>query len=197
MLSSVPTKRAATKFLCYATGSALLLALLLYGLLVYLFTDHVVRHQVLDLTATRRIEIWNGTLADPCFGIYFRVLDGPKQTVPRTRFDKEYGFDIPDYMLVAGRAAKIVGVARCAEPEVLFAIHDLTTGETWWSDCLDEQPELGNRMLAKLKGAMRTAELVLDGTEGEAAWRRNREEQTERGNASAAQETTDVDAWWE
>ena len=197
MLSCVPTKRPAIRFLCYATGSALLLALLLYGFLVYLFTDHVVRHQVLDLTATRRIEIWNGTLADPCFGIYFRVLDGPKQTVPRTRFDKEYGFDIPDYMLVAGRAAKIVGVARCAEPEVLFAIHDLTTGETWWSDYFGEQPELGNRMLAKLRRAMKTAELVLSGTEEEAAWRRGKEEQTKRANASAPQETTDMDAWWE
>ena len=107
----------------------------------------------LDAGSSREIRIWADVYMENCQRFYYEVRVNGQATVPLWFIDCQS--EEPSFDLLPSQDRNLVGVVETRRPEVLVAINDFTSGETWPrandKDSWEETLIRGRRLRDKLK----------------------------------------------
>ena len=146
----------------------LLAAVLLLSLSGYLacgFRQPSYVFTTLDAGSNREIRIWADVYFENCVRYYYEVRVHGQTTVPISFIDCHS--EDPTFNLLHSKDRNLVGVIETRRPEVLVAINDFTSGETWPrandKDSWEETLIRGRRLRDGLKADHPHLNLALSG----------------------------------
>ena len=111
----------------------LLGALLVFSVFAYLAYVLFVQERyvvaTLDAGSNRVLLIWKDSYFENCQKFFYEVRVNGDVTSPPSFIDCQY--EEPTFTLIYSKDRNLVGVVKNESPEVLVAINDFTSGETW------------------------------------------------------------------
>jgi hypothetical protein len=107
----------------------------------------------LDAGSSREIRIWADVYIENCQRFYYEVRVHSQPTVPISFIDCQS--EEPTFNLLHSHDRNLIGVVESRRPEVLVAINDFASGETWPrasdKDSWEEKRIRGRRLRDRLK----------------------------------------------
>ena len=117
----------------------------------------------LDAGSSREIRIWADVYMENCQRFYYEVRVNGQRTVPISFIDCQS--EEPSFNLLHSQDRNLVGVVETRRPEVLVAINDFASGETWPrandKDSWEEKLVRGRRLRDRLKADHPNSNLAL------------------------------------
>src|SRR6266700_4491561 len=139
------------KYLLLITGILLLSVLGYFAYILFVQEQYVAT--TLDAGANREIRIWSDTYFENCQRFYYEVRANGHVTSPISFIDCQY--KEPKFRLLYSKDRNLVGVVEDTRPEILVAINDFASGETWPrgndKDSWEEKLNRGRRLKDRLK----------------------------------------------
>jgi hypothetical protein len=126
---------------------------LLSGYLAYLlFVQERYVVATLDAGSRREIRIWGDRYIENCQPLYYEVRVDGRVVSPLTFIDCKYRE--PTFRLLYSKERNLVGVIEDERPEVILAINDFDSGETWPAakagDSWEAKLRIGRRLKDRL-----------------------------------------------
>ena len=108
----------------------------------------------LDAGPNRAVLIWKDIYFENCQKFYYEIRVSGHVTSPPFFIDCQY--EEPTFTLIYSKDRNLVGVVKSESPEVLVAINDFSSGETWprgndrdsWKETLSRGRRLKDRLKA-------------------------------------------------
>ena len=133
-------------------GASLVFSVLAY-LAYVLFVQQKYVVTTLDAGSNREVILWADTYVENCQRFYYEIRVNDQVTSPISFIDCRD--EAPRFKLLYSKDRSLVGLVEKERPEVLVAINDFTSGETWpranGSDSWEEKLNRGKRLRDRLE----------------------------------------------